>query len=303
MLGNGSLNKKSLAKLKIPIPSLEKQKEIVSYLDFIYEKCNKTSTDKIEELKRLNEFCLNNQRVFGENDMKTLGEVCKVNQGTYIKSDMKIEGLYPVYGGGNVSFHINQWNRENEIIVAKDGVSENCVRYENNKFFLNHHGWTIICKEIIIKKYMYYYLYSIQTQLLNIAKGTAQLGINQENFYKLKIPVPSLEKQKEIIEYCESNNNLIKQLENQIEQNKIQANLFLSSIIKKVVSMNVYDDNDIEDDADSEYEIISYKNKNYILDNMELFEINDDITKGELFGKYKNGKVKKIQKVENEIEV
>jgi hypothetical protein len=36
---------------------------------------------------------------------------------------------------------------------------------------------------------------------------------------------------------------------------------------------------------------------------MELFEINDDITKGELFGKYKNGKVKKIQKVENEIEV
>jgi integrase len=32
------------------------------------------------------------------------------------------------------------------------------------------------------------------------------------------------------IEYCESNNNLIKQLENEIEQNKIQANIFLSSM-------------------------------------------------------------------------
>jgi restriction endonuclease S subunit len=223
-----------LENIKIPIPSIEKQKEIVSYLDFIYEKCNKTSNDKIEELKKLNEFYLNNQRVFGENEMKTLGEVCKVNQGTYIKTDMKIKGEYPVYGGGNISFYINQWNRENEIIVAKDGVSENCVRYEKDKFFLNHHGWTINCKEIIIKKYMYYYLHTIQSQLLNIAKGTAQLGINQDNFYKLKIPVPSLEKQKEIIEYCESNNNLIKQLENEIEQNKIQANLFLSSIVKKV---------------------------------------------------------------------
>ena len=219
--------------IKIPIPSLEKQEEIVLYLDFIYEQCNKTSVYKITELKKLNEFCLNNQRIFGDNEIKTLGEVCKVNQGTYIKSDMKIEGEFPVYGGGNISFYINQSNREDEIIVAKDGVSENCVRYETNKFFLNHHGWTINCKENILKKYMYYYLYSIQLQLLNIAKGTAQLGINQDNFYKLKIFIPSLEKQKEIIEYCESNNNLIKQLENEIEQNKIQANLFLSSIIKK----------------------------------------------------------------------
>ena len=225
---------KNLENIKIPIPSLEKQKEIVLYLDFIYNKCNKTSNDKIDELKKLNEFCLNNQKIFGDNKIQTLEEVCKVNQGTYIKSNMKIEGEYPVYGGGNISFYINQWNRENEIIVAKDGVSENCVRYETNKFFLNHHGWTINCKENILKKYMYYYLYSIQSQLLNIAKGTAQLGINQDNFYKLKIPIPSLEKQKDIIEYCESNNNLIKQLEKEIEQNKLQANLFLSNIIKKV---------------------------------------------------------------------
>ena len=51
---------------------------------------------------------------------------------------------------------------------------------------------------------------------------------------KIKIPVPSIEKQKNIVEYCELNDNLIKQLENEIEQNKIQANLFLSNIVKKV---------------------------------------------------------------------
>jgi type I restriction enzyme S subunit len=242
ILGNGSLNKKSLEQIKIPIPSLERQQETVKYLDFIYEKANKTSNEKIAELKKLNEFCLSNQKIFGENIVKTIGEVCKVNQGTYIKPDMKIQGEYPVYGGGNVSYYINQYNREDEIIVAKDGVSADCVRYEKNKFFLNHHGWTLICKEQIIKKYMFYYLQLIQPELLSIAKGTAQLGINQENFYKLKIPIPSLERQKEIVEYCEYNDTLIKQLEKEIENNKKQGQQFITVIVKAQVQTEEHDD-------------------------------------------------------------
>ena len=161
-LGKGTaqpcISMEKLKSIKIPIPSLEHQKKIIKYLDFIYEKTNKTSLEKIQELKMLNELCLNNQKMYGDNLIKTLGEVCKVNQGTYIKPDMKIQGEYPVYGGGNASYYINQYNREDDIIVAKDGVSTDCVRYEKNKFFLNHHGWTLICKEQIIKKYMFYYL-------------------------------------------------------------------------------------------------------------------------------------------------
>lgn len=221
--------------MKIPILSLERQQEIIKYLDFIYEKANKTSNDKINQLKQLNEFCLNNQKVHGKNIEKELGEVCKVQQGTYIKSDMKIKGDYPVYGGGNISYYINQYNREDDIIIAKDGVSENCVRYEKNKFFLNHHGWTLKNNDEIIKKYMYYYLLSIQQELFNIAKGSAQLGINQENFYKIKILLPSLERQKEIVEYCEKNDELIKKLEKEIESNKKQAQEFLSTVLKEKI--------------------------------------------------------------------
>ncbi len=252
-----NISKTNIEGIKIPIPSLDKQQEIIIYLDFIYEKTIKTSNQKILELKKLNEFCLNNQKIFGENVVKLLGEICKVNQGTYIKSDMKIHGEYPVYGGGNVSFYINQYNREDEIIVAKDGVSADCVRYEKNKFFLNHHGWTIICKDIICKKYMFYYLQSIQLELLSIAKGTAQLGINQENFYKLKIKIPSIDKQKEIVEYCEYNDTLIKQLEKEIENNKLLAQQFITSIVS--TNSNTQTSNNIifiEEDDEEEYEEI-----------------------------------------------
>ena len=164
-----------------------------------------------------------------------LGDICKVNQGTYIKPDMKIQGEYPVYGGGNISYYINQYNREDEIIVAKDGVSAECVRYEKNKFFLNHHGWTIMCKNEIIKKYMFYYLQLIQPKLLSIAKGTAQLGINQENFYKLKIPIPSLEKQNKIIEFLD------KLYENKQIKSQDTVNYYKNNDIFKLLLDEKYD--------------------------------------------------------------
>ena len=282
------ISKERCSNIKIPIPSLERQQEIVKYLDFIYEKTNKTSNDKITELKQLNEFCLNNQKIFGENVVKTLGEVCNVNQGTYITKDMKIQGNYPVYGGGNISSYINQYNREDEIIVAKDGVSVDCVRYEKNKFFLNHHGWTIICKDEIIKKFMFYYLQTIQPELLSIAKGTAQLGINQENFYKLKITIPSLERQQEIVEYCEYNDKLIKQLEKEIENNKNQAKLFINSIVKKQVeglvqntTVNDSDNTDEESDHNTvEDHLVNTDVENPIIEQNiyqeEITEVDDE---------------------------
>jgi len=282
------INKEHIAKLKIQIPSLEKQNKIVEFLDNLFtDKYNLQSVakyyenydlfglllddkydifeklvewqDQSRELTKQIEFFKNRQNNYmflvgkSENTIKTLGEVCKVNQGTYIKSDMKIQGDYPVYGGGNVSFYINQYNREDDIIVAKDGVSADCVRYEKKKFFLNHHGWTLICKEQVIKKYMFYYLQTIQPELLSIAKGTAQLGINQENFYKLKIPIPSLEKQKEIVAYCDYNTNLIKQLENEIENNKELAQQFIKGIIK-TVTKNELETNDETDDEENDDE-------------------------------------------------
>jgi type I restriction enzyme S subunit len=247
-----NLDMDKFKKIKIPIPSLEKQKEIVEYLDFIYEKCNKSSEEKIKELNKLNKYCLENQKKYGENEIKTLKDVCTVKQGTYITKEMKIKGDYPVYGGGDASFYINNFNRENEIIIAKDGVSKECVRFEENKFFLNHHGWTLECTKNVSKKYTFYYLKSIQDILLKIAKGTAQLGINQDNFYKQKFHIPSLEKQKEIVEYCEYNEQLIKQLEKEIEKNKKIAESFINDVIKNVKQNDALEESSNTDDSESD---------------------------------------------------
>lgn len=56
-----SSNYKHVVNVSIPIPPISVQQEIVEYLDLIFEKVNKTSVDKILELKMLNELCVNNQ--------------------------------------------------------------------------------------------------------------------------------------------------------------------------------------------------------------------------------------------------
>lgn len=61
--------------------------------------------------------------------------------------------------------------------------------------------------------YIQYLLYKKQT-------GLAQPLVYSKNLQDLKIPVPPLETQKNIVDYCEYNDNLIKQLEEQIERNK-----------------------------------------------------------------------------------
>ena len=249
------ISKTSLKSIKIPIPSIENQNEIVKYLDFIYEKANKTSNEKINELQMLNKFCLNNQKLFGDNDIKTLGEVSTITYGTRIvKKDITL-GEYPCYGGGDISFYINQYNREGfNILISRFGLSKNCVRLLNSKFYLNDSGLTVQSNDTnyILDKYLAYYLYTNQSIIYNIARGTAQKNLDIEKFKELEIPIPSLERQQEIVNYCKNNDKLIKKLEQEIETNKEQAELFIKSIVK--LQANPLEETDLEDTADSEQE-------------------------------------------------
>ena len=240
---NGNIDMKELMELKIPIPSLEKQQTIVAYLDFIYEKANKTSFTKIEELKQLNEFCLNNQKLFGEYVVKTLGEVCDFQNGKRIVKGQVETGEYPVLGGGGfTSFYTNEYSREGKTCkISREGMSlHNCVMLLNEKYYLNSQAFTIKSKnEIMINEYLWYYLDNNKEEVFKCGRGTAQKAIDIDEFKSIKIPIPCLEKQKEIVAYCDANNNLIKQLENEIEHNKNLAQQFIKGIVKTVLEVEV----------------------------------------------------------------
>ena len=237
------ISKDRCSNIKIPIPCLEKQQSIVAYLDFIYEKANKTSFTKIEELKQLNEFCLNNQKLFGEYVVKTLGEVCDFQNGKRIVKGQVETGEYPVLGGGGfTSFYTNEYSREGKTCkISREGMSlHNCVMLLNEKYYLNSQAFTIKSKnEIMINEYLWYYLDNNKEEVFKCGRGTAQKAIDIDEFKSIKIPIPCLEKQQTIVAYCDANNNLIKQLENEIENNKNLAQQFIKGIVKTVLEVEV----------------------------------------------------------------
>jgi type I restriction-modification system DNA methylase subunit len=237
--------------IKIPIPSLERQQEIVKYLDFIYEKTNKTSNEKIVELKMLNEFCLNNQKNFGENVVKSLGEVCEIekNLKKYDTSYGKSEGKYKFHTGGErTDLYVDECDiKELYIIQNRTNGSGKCNLYLDKNFSLAKQTivYRALNKDENTTKYIYYYL------LFNkeiIEKGF--IGANHKNISKvyisnIKIPIPSLEKQQEIVKYCEYNDTLIKQLEKEIENNKKLAHQFITDIVKLQVNASSENQDDI----------------------------------------------------------
>jgi type I restriction enzyme M protein len=226
------ISKTNLKSIKIPIPTLNKQQEIVKYLDFIYEKTNKTTNDKIVELKQLNEFCLHNQKIFGENEKKKLGELCEfIKTGKNKPTDNKTGTLYPYYGTGSITGYTDEYLYDGYyILTARNGTIGNCFLTEG-KFFPSDHIFVIDIKDKCLMKYIYYIL-SNNEKLDKLKTGIGILNITKGTLENLIINIPSHERQKEIVEYCEYNDTLIKQLEKEIENNKKQARQFITGIVK-----------------------------------------------------------------------
>lgn len=225
----------TISNIKIPIPPLELQKDIVEQLDFIYEQCIVESENKIQQLKKLNEMYLKNRIQF-ENDEKTLGEVCEFKSGNHsTKKCNFIEGEYLIIGGGKkpIGRH-NEYNcKENTILCASHGTAGYISMYPV-KTFLTMAFAIIENEKLIDKMYLYLYLKYIEKHLFLLAKGTAQPCLSKNKLKNIKIPIPPLQVQKEIVDYCNNNNNLIKKLELEIERNRDLADKIINSICQKV---------------------------------------------------------------------
>jgi type I restriction-modification system DNA methylase subunit/restriction endonuclease S subunit len=231
-VGLQHISKEYISNIKIPIPSLERQQEIVKYLDFIYEKANKTSITKIEELKQLNELCLSNQKIFGENVLKELGDVFKeVKTGKDVVATERKKGEYPFYGANGIIDYVDSYIFDGKYLLTARTGSLGSLHISNGKFWCSGDVHRMEFENDTLLSYTYYYLQTIDFQ--KFRTGSAHPKLSGSSLKSIKIHIPSLERQKEIVEYCEYNDTLIKQLEKEIENNKKQAYQFINGIMKE----------------------------------------------------------------------
>ncbi|MGE4444940.1 MAG: N-6 DNA methylase [Candidatus Altimarinota bacterium] len=139
-------------------------------------------------------------------DITSFSNVLEIEYGTRIVKKNSDGNQYPVYGGGGETFRTNTFNRENRYVISRFGMSPDCVRYVEGKFFLNDSGFTVSSKdETILKKdFLDIYLKSFNDNIYLCGRGVAQKNIDIEEFRKLQIPLPPKDIQEKIINEIET---------------------------------------------------------------------------------------------------
>ena len=172
--------------------------------------------------------------------VKTLGEICEFQNGKRIVKGQVETGEYPVLGGGGfTSFYTNEYSREGKTCkISREGMSlHNCVMILNEKYYLNSQGFTINSKndKMMINEYLWYYLDNNKEQVFKCGRGTAQKAIDIDEFKSIKIPIPSIERQQEIVEECEQITKSIDTIKLRKEQLKSDGILFKKYYKKKCI--------------------------------------------------------------------
>lgn len=170
--------------------------------------------------KYMNKLEMEKQYQKSEYEYKTLGEVCEIKMGERIrKKDNINKSKYPVYGGGYEAFRTDSFNRNGKTCkIGRFGISRhNCVLIMDKKYYLNDSGFTINSKEkLLMDEYLWYYIYQIKSDIYNLSNGSAQKNLDMSLFKSIKIPIPPLEIQQEIVNECNEVYQMIEQTKNQI---------------------------------------------------------------------------------------
>ncbi|MCW0263147.1 restriction endonuclease subunit S [Fusobacterium vincentii] len=218
-------NGTSLSQIEIPLPPLEVQKRIVEVLDNFEKICNDLNIGlpaEIEARQKQYEFYRNYlltfkiencilpktrqdktrqdiiklfMYIFGYINIE-LGEILKIKNGSdYKKFNI---GNIPVYGSGGIINYIDTYIYDKEsVLIPRKGSIGNLFYVDKPFWTVDTIFYTVIDKDVVIPKYLYYYLSKMNLKKLNTAGGVPSL--TQTVLNKILIPLPPLEEQQKIV--------------------------------------------------------------------------------------------------------
>ena len=134
-------------------------------------------------------------------EYKELGNVCVFERGRTITQKDAVEGDVPVIAGGqNPSYYHNKPNRTGATIaVSSSGAYAGFVSFWTIPVFLSDSFSVNPQMDILLPKYVYYFLKSIQPKIHDTKKGGGVPHVHGSSIAKFQIPIPPLPVQQEIV--------------------------------------------------------------------------------------------------------
>ncbi|GAA9615023.1 restriction endonuclease subunit S [Helicobacter pylori] len=167
-------------------------------------------------------------------EFRKLVEVCEIIRGKRVtKKEILDKGKYPVVSGG-IGFmgYLDEYNREeNTITIAQYGTA-GFVNWQNQKFWANDVCFSVIPKETLINRYLYYVLTNMQNYLYSISNRSAiPYSISSNNIMQITIPIPPLEIQQEIVKILDAFTELNTELNTELKARKKQYEYYQNMLL------------------------------------------------------------------------
>jgi type I restriction enzyme S subunit len=199
--GIPALNKSNLEKLKIPLPPLAIQEEIVKILD-TFTTLEAELEAELEARKKQYEYYRDELLTFGKDvEWKTLGEVGTLIRGTAITAKETTDGEIPVVANAPspIYFH-SESNRSGEtIVVARSGAYAGLVSFWSQPIFLTD-AFSVSPDAAMLKaKFVYYLLKQKQETIHSMKKGSGVPHVRVKDFESYFISIPPLAEQERIV--------------------------------------------------------------------------------------------------------
>ena len=237
--------------MRIPVPPLEVQREIVRILDQ-FTTLEAELEAELEARRTQYEYYRNNLLSYesladcGPVSLVPLRECIELCFGERITKTQHAGTLYPVYGGGGASFMTDSFNRADEFVISRFALSEACVRFVSGEFWLLDSGITFNVNELWCdKRYVGQFLLSRQNEIYRKSAGAAQRNLKIADFLSMEVPLPGLAEQRRIADLLDRFDALVNDISSglpaEIEARRAQYEHYrdrLLSFPEKVVSVS-----------------------------------------------------------------
>ena len=225
-MGNPKLMSNVMAKIKVPIPPLEIQQEIVQILDKFTEYVTELTAELTLRQKQYNyfrDYLLNfdNDSSGGANNKvytvqwKTLGEVLVKGRGTKVTAGQMKElhkdgAPIRIFAGGKTFADVDYGDipekdvhHEEAIIVKSRGIID--FEYYTKSFSFKNEFWSYSSdSEDVNLRYVYHYLNHNKSHFQHIAGNMQMPQISSNDTEKYKIPLPTKTVQSRIVQVLDN---------------------------------------------------------------------------------------------------
>ena len=166
-------------------------------------------------------------------EYRTLGQVVSIERGKRLVRDQLADtGMYPVYQNSMtpLGYHTEYNYPANTVFIIGAGAAGE-IGFSQVDFWAADDCFPMVCNEKISSRYLYHALLRIQPQIKSKVRKASIPRLSRNAIEKLKIPVPPLEVQREIVHILDSFTLLTAELTAELTARKKQYDFYRDKLL------------------------------------------------------------------------